>query len=134
MTRIDSRGVDYCALQAAAEQAGVKLTYRVARCQHGYTSNQTCAECENGYVDDCHRFANLPEVGTVFLGGENLREKGIRHLFALTDNLEEVACLTDTRLRALSANKLWRFLRVLTEGELRVQKELDALRNRLPIG
>ena len=102
MTRIDSRGVDYCALVAAAESVGVRLTYRVARCQHGYTSNQTCVECENGYVDDCHRFANLPKVGTVFLGGDQLREKGIRHLFALTDDMEDVAYLSAARYASLT--------------------------------
>ena len=101
MTRIDSRGVDYCALLAAAEAAGVKLTFRVARCQHGYTANQTCVECENGYVDDTHRFANLPEVAKIETGATI----GRTHLFAISDDMETVACLTQSRYYALSHDR-----------------------------
>jgi hypothetical protein len=61
MIRIDYRfEYDFPAIQKACELANVKPSYRVGRCQHGKTREQVCVQCESGYVDDCHTFANLP--------------------------------------------------------------------------
>lgn len=50
---------DYYAsdIQKIAEVLGVKPVWVKARCEHGRSSNQGCIQCENGYVDDTHRFA-----------------------------------------------------------------------------
>lgn len=41
------------------ESLNVKLSYAVARCEHGYTRNQYCNDCDAGYVYDTHTFANF---------------------------------------------------------------------------
>lgn len=43
MTRIDN-GMDWCELEKIATYRGLKLVYRVARCQHGKTRQQTCGD------------------------------------------------------------------------------------------
>lgn len=58
MTRIDN-DMDWSELEKLAVRSGVQLTFRVARCQHGYTRDQQCNSCEGGYVDDTHTFANI---------------------------------------------------------------------------
>lgn len=129
MTRIDDRGTEYCALRAACEAAGVKPTYRRARCQHGYTSDQTCVECENGYVDDTHRFANLPEVATLFLPAQPVT--GTYHLFALSDDHDDVICVSESRLDQLKrrdTQAFARFCRVLTEKQISLHEEMQRLR------
>lgn len=83
MTRID--GMDWCELEKIAAMAGVKLVYRRARCQHGYTRSQTCVDCEGGYVTDAHTYANVGNVAT--LNGEPC--------IAVSDDGEDVAYIPD---------------------------------------
>lgn len=61
MTRI-SHPMDWIDLEHLATSKGIRLIYRVARCQHGFTRGETCNDCENGYVDDVHTFANISNV------------------------------------------------------------------------
>jgi hypothetical protein len=56
MTRIDN-DMDWSELEKLAIERGLKLVYRVARCEHGKTREQTCRDCEGGYVQDTHVFA-----------------------------------------------------------------------------
>lgn len=44
-------------VEEVAKTIGVKPVWARARCQHGYTRQETCVECEGGYVDDIHAFA-----------------------------------------------------------------------------
>jgi hypothetical protein len=80
MTRIDN-GMDWCELVRLAEDHGWRIIYRVARCQHGYTRQQTCVSCEGGYVDDTYTFANIGRV----------KELDGRALVAVSDDGEDVA-------------------------------------------
>ncbi len=80
MTRIDS-SMDWVELERIASSLGRQLTYRVARCEHGKTRQQTCVECEGGYVTDSHVFARIGKFGR--LGG--------RALVAISDDMETVA-------------------------------------------
>lgn len=60
MTRLrDLVTMDWCALEKWAQEHGRKLTYRRARCEHGFTREQTCVDCESGYVQDTSAYANL---------------------------------------------------------------------------
>lgn len=81
MLRI-SGGMDWCELEKIAAYRGLKLVYRVARCQHGKTRAQSCHECEGGYVTDTHTFANVGNVATT-AGGQAL--------IAVSDDGEDVA-------------------------------------------
>lgn len=85
MTRIDS---PFGA--SDLERSGLPLVWRVARCQHGYTRNQTCMSCEGGYVDDTHAFANI---------GETARSVHGNALMAVTDDGESV-CYVPKRFQA----------------------------------
>jgi len=61
MIRIDSRfEYDPVAIDTACRIAGVRPSFRIAYCEHGRAYEQVCVQCENGYLDDCHTFANLP--------------------------------------------------------------------------
>lgn len=113
--RIDDRGIDdLCALRDAAEQACVPLTWRRARCHHGPTLAAGCIQCDNGYCDDTHAFANLPEVATIETGAD----LGRVHLFALSDDHEWVACVTQARYNRLSAERALILNRVATSAAL----------------
>lgn len=81
MMRIDN-DMDWSELTKIAEYRGLKLIYRVARCQHGKTRQQTCIDCEGGYVTDTHTFANI---------GNFARTAGGRPLVAVSDDGEDVA-------------------------------------------
>lgn len=81
MTRIDN-DMDWCELEKIATYRGLKLVYRVARCQHGKTRRETCNDCENGYCDDTHTFANI---------GNFARTDGGKALVAVSDDGEDVA-------------------------------------------
>ena len=81
MRRIDD-AMDWVELEKLAETLGAKITYRRARCQHGKTPSQTCGDCEGGYVDDTHVFAN---VGNVRIAPDG------RALIAISDDAEDVA-------------------------------------------
>lgn len=80
MTRIDN-DMDWCELEKLAVERGLRLIYRVARCQHGKTRQQTCIDCEGGYVTDTHTFANI---------GNFARLNG-RPLVSVSDDGEDVA-------------------------------------------
>lgn len=80
MTRIDN-DMDWVELEKIAFANGCRVVYRVARCQHGFTRSQTCHDCEGGYVDDTHTFANI---------GNFARSHG-RALVAVSDDGETVA-------------------------------------------
>lgn len=58
MTRIDM-AMDWCRLEEIAAAGGYKIVYRVARCEHGKMRDQTCRDCEGGYVQDTHTYANI---------------------------------------------------------------------------
>jgi len=62
MTRIRGHAgeTDWATLEQYAKRLGMKLRYRVARCEHGRTPTQTCHDCEGGYVQDTSVYANLP--------------------------------------------------------------------------
>jgi len=62
MTRLRGHDgeMDWCDLMAYATKHGFKVQYRRARCEHGYTPEQTCRDCEGGYVQDTSVYANLP--------------------------------------------------------------------------
>lgn len=81
MTRC-SDGMDPCVLDRLAQKAGVKLVERRGLCQHGYTRDETCVDCEGGYVTYVHVFARLGEYAT----GPN-GENG----YAVSDDCEWVA-------------------------------------------
>lgn len=81
MRRIDD-GMDWVELDKIASYRGLKLVYRAARCQHGKTRQQTCRDCEAGYVDDTHTFANVGNVATTAAGVA---------LIAVSDDGESVA-------------------------------------------
>ena len=86
MTRIRGHKgeMDWVALEKLAKKRGMKIHYRVARCEHGKTSRQTCRDCEGGYVQDTSVYANLPaDVLAV----------------AVSDDGEDVAFLTTGRAR-----------------------------------
>ena len=51
--------MDWCTLEAWAREHNRKLSYRRARCEHGYTRDQWCNDCEGGYVQDTSEYANL---------------------------------------------------------------------------
>lgn len=80
MTRI-SNPMDWVELETLATTEGLRLKYRRARCQHGYTRRQTCRDCEGGYADDSATYAN---VGTVTV-------RDGRALVAVSDDGEDVA-------------------------------------------
>ena len=80
MTRIDN-DMDWCELERLAAELGLRLVYRVARCEHGKTRNQTCVDCEGGYGTDSHVYANIGNVAQL---------KG-RALVAVSDDMESVA-------------------------------------------
>jgi hypothetical protein len=84
MTRI-SDPMDWSELEQLAKELTIKLVYRVARCQHGYTRNETCRDCENGYANDHHTFANVGN--TAFMSG--------RPLVAVSDDGNDVAYVSD---------------------------------------
>lgn len=44
-------------VEEIAKAIGVKPVWVRARCQHGYTREETCNACEGGYVYDTHMFA-----------------------------------------------------------------------------
>lgn len=46
-------------IETIADRADVKLKYSRTRCAHGYTREQTCLDCEQGYSTDGHQYANL---------------------------------------------------------------------------
>jgi hypothetical protein len=81
MTRIRGHEgeTDWCELEKVALAMGRKLQYRRARCEHGYTREQTCASCKGGYVQDTSEYANLPD--------------GVSHV-AVSDDGIDVAFLT----------------------------------------
>lgn len=79
MTRIDN-DIDWCEMMKIAETRGLKVVYRVGRCQHGRTRQQCCTSCEGGYVDDMHTFANIGNVAR--LDG--------RAMIAVSDDGEDV--------------------------------------------
>ena len=85
MTRIDN-DMDWCELDKLATEKGLRLVYRVARCQHGKTRQQTCRDCEGGYVDDTHTFANVGAVARL----ERVRDRPVS-LIAVSDDGESVA-------------------------------------------
>jgi hypothetical protein len=62
MTRIRGHAgeTDWCELEKLAKKLGIKVQYRRARCEHGKTPDQTCRDCEGGYVQDTSVYANLP--------------------------------------------------------------------------
>lgn len=41
-----------------ANKVGVKTVTVTAYCQHHKSDDQYCIECDNGYVDDVHKFYN----------------------------------------------------------------------------
>lgn len=69
MTRL-SYGMDWCELEKLAESVGVKLVYRRSRCQHGYTREETCVDCEGGYGTDSASYGCIGEY-SVGPKGEN---------------------------------------------------------------
>lgn len=81
MTRIDC-GIDWCELERIAVATGRRLIYRVARCEHGKTREQTCRDCEGGYVQDTHVFANV---------GNWAKDAAGRDLVAISDDACDVA-------------------------------------------
>ena len=98
MTQL-SHPIDWCKLESLATRIGVTLVYRVARCQHGYTRNETCHDCEGGYADDHATYANIGHVAT--LNGSPL--------YAVSDDGYDVAYLADRhqeRLAGLSVDGL----------------------------
>lgn len=50
----DSKQMYWSDLERISELSGVRRVFLLARCQHGYTIQETCVQCENGYVDDMH--------------------------------------------------------------------------------
>ena len=62
MTRLRGHAalIDWVALDKLATERGLLVHFRRARCQHGRTREQTCNDCENGYVTDTSEYANLP--------------------------------------------------------------------------
>jgi len=87
MTRIDN-GMDWCELENIAKYRGLKLIYRVARCQHGKTRQQSCIDCEGGYADDHHTFANIGPVAKTAAGVP---------LIAVSDDGEDVAYVPESQ-------------------------------------
>ena len=59
----------------------IRPVYRLARCEHGKTSQQYCQYCEAGYVYDMHAYA---------LTGPIARDGNGRALIAVTDDAEYV--------------------------------------------
>lgn len=80
MTRIDD-DMDWVELHRTALQMGKPVIYRAARCQHGKTQDQTCRDCEGGYVDDTHTFARI---------GSYLRMHDGRQCAAVSDDGADV--------------------------------------------
>jgi hypothetical protein len=70
MTRIDRDSMDWCDLERLATERLLKVVYRRARCQHGYTRDETCVSCEGGYATDHAYYANVGNVAT--LNGQDL--------------------------------------------------------------
>lgn len=87
VVRIDD-SMDWALLHDIAAEHGLRITYRVARCQHGKTRLQPCTLCENGYVDDTHTFANIGEVA---------RRQG-QLLVAISDDGVDVAYVAERLL------------------------------------
>ena len=94
MTRIDG---DYWAdqIEKAALAAGVKPVWRVGRCEHGYTRDESCVSCEGGYVQDTHTFACCGPVAQV----------NWRQVAGTTDDLYDV-CYVPQRFAARIAPHL----------------------------
>lgn len=84
MTRIDRDSMDWCALTQLAQQHGVKLIYRAARCQHGRTRRQPCRDCDAGYATDHATYAHLGDVA----------QKDGRALIAVSDDGDDVAYIS----------------------------------------
>ncbi len=83
MTRLRNLNpLDWCDLEKRATTKGYRLQYRRSRCQHGYTRDQSCRSCEQGYVDDTSSYAKLPNV---------LQDDQGQYLIAESDDMEDVA-------------------------------------------
>lgn len=86
MTRLrDLTCMDWVQLHSYAEARHRKVQYRKARCEHGKTRQQTCVDCEGGYVQDTSTYASLGNFG-ILTGG--------LALVAESDDGEDVAFLT----------------------------------------
>lgn len=84
--RIDD-SLDWCELERLATSLGRTLTYRRARCQHGYTQEQTCVSCEGGYATDHAYHAHVGHVAT---------HEG-QALIAVSDDGCDVAYVSESR-------------------------------------
>ena len=49
-------GLDEIYILNVANKLGIKTVTVTAYCEHGKHDNQTCIECEHGYVYDTHKF------------------------------------------------------------------------------
>lgn len=77
--------MDWADLEQLAEDIGAHLVYRRARCQHGYTIDETCRDCEGGYGTDSATYAN---VGVVAHYGRSTSDPAC---IAVSDDLADVA-------------------------------------------
>jgi hypothetical protein len=92
MTRIRGLNIvgDFCGLEEVAAKHGGRIHFRAARCEHGKTPEQTCRDCEGGYVQDTSVYANLPDLDRIRRTPEGLL------CIAVLDDGSAVGFLTQT--------------------------------------
>lgn len=66
------RLTDYLMCHCAEYPIEHYLRFVLARCAHGKSFLDSCAQCEHGFVDDIHTFANLrnPAIWLYCEGGD----------------------------------------------------------------